>query len=78
MNDMQSALDALRPKLVGQDWSAYEGCSLLGVVIRMARLFDPAINIEWSPKCRRSVECSSKIGSWKIGGHMAPNPCGNH
>ena len=38
MNDMQSALDALRPKLVGQDWSAYEGCSLLGVVIRMARL----------------------------------------
>lgn len=38
MNDMQKALDDLRPKLVGQDWSAYEGCSLLGVVIRMARL----------------------------------------
>lgn len=38
MNDMQSTLDALRPRLVGQDWSAYEGCSLLGVVIRMARL----------------------------------------
>lgn len=38
MHAAQDAFTILRPHLVGQDWSAYEGCSALGVLIRMTRL----------------------------------------
>lgn len=38
MDAAQDVFTILRPRLVGQDWSAYEGCSALGVLIRMTRL----------------------------------------
>lgn len=38
MHAAQDAFTILRPHLVGQDWSAYEGCSALGVLIRLTRL----------------------------------------
>ncbi|HRN59225.1 MAG TPA: hypothetical protein PLI44_03120 [Chiayiivirga sp.] len=38
MDESMDVLATLRPRLVGQDWSGYEGCSALGVVIRAARL----------------------------------------
>lgn len=35
---MSSASEAFSTSLLGRDWSAYEGCSLLGVIIRLSRL----------------------------------------